>query len=118
MKQMIKIVTEEENLQKIINVFECKNFFYTNGFLYLILPLGEDLTVMKNKLRIKKIDNVFIEVINDKNYNNQTEVIQQEYKNIQLHNDLERLEENQQEYLYNLKQKLLSLQDLLQKQNQ
>ena len=110
---MFKITTSGTNIQKVIDAFEPQQFLFDKGILYVLLNM--ELKGLLQKIENKRISNIFIEEIDESNFTMQSDIIQQEFKNMQIRNDCIRFEDEQQEQLKSIKEKLVNLQHLLEK---
>lgn len=110
---MFKITTSGINIQKILDSLESQHFLFDKGILYILLDMNLDNVLQKTKS--KRISNIFIEEIDEDNFTMQADIIQQEFKNMQIRNDCIKFENEQQEQLKNIKEKLINLQQLLEK---
>lgn len=115
MKKILKVLADAEALQAITDLAQPEHFIYKDEKLFLILTAEDANKVYKVK-EVNHLNNMFVTEITESNYKNELPIIQQEFEKIQIENDIEKLEEEHQDYLQTLKQKLLSFEQLLKEQ--
>lgn len=110
-QHMFKILVGKTSIQNIIDKIHPSHFIFEKDSLYVIDSRSYEK--LYNIISTTKIRNIYIEEITEDNYVAQSPVVKQEFENMQIQNDCARFEEEQQEVLRRIKNKLLNLQALM-----